>query len=618
MFDLNYLRSPLLQKKEFLQEQEIGPQKLSNELLKELENLKSESKLDYMEGKFWISFIKAYPIMTLKIILLRSLGAVALLLAVLASERIILPNNPISLAWLLLIAFSIAQVAYTFLIGYSRKIETELVYCVIVFFTSRINNKIIRTGQNFSQKFSTGRLKVLISSDALVVGTFINTAFQNGIPFVIVFIIIFPFIIMKMGIGGVLGLLSIFIGVLSPFIWSSYLKKLEGRIKVCEDTMATVLGEWLLNIRLTRYLGWVDNFRSQIGEVLKKLMKENLKHQLTGSIFGFSTMNSFWIIPIIVMLLYQIQTKQPIKVISFFAVIWLFTYLYGYMENIPDVIIQYASAQTCVKRWEEIINSADMDADILPNYQEHDILSLIPKKIQLQNVSFDYENQKVLKNINLEIDLDQSTSLIGRVAAGKSTLLKVICGDLKPTEGEILIIFDTGLKINLWHENVWNHFRSYIGYVPQEPYISNTTVETNISLDEIIDEANVMQCLFFSGLEADINNFSNGLKEKIGEHGINLSGGQKQRVNLARAIYFQRKYLVLDDPLRAVDVNMEATLMDNIFNIAPKFFLSSHRLSELNRTNRLLVLEDGRIIEDGDPKLLSLNTCSHYYQHLNY
>ena len=118
-------------------------------------------------------------------------------------------------------------------------------------------------------------------------------------------------------------------------------------------------------------------------------------------------------------------------------------------------------------------------------------------------------------------------------------------------------------------------------------------------------------------MSPDVGQWRGGLGEEVGETGVNLSGGQKQRVNLARALYSGRDYLVLDDPLSAVDTETEARLMENLLAHCNGFFLSSHRLTELRLTDRLLVLENGRIVEDGSPQLLMNDPESEFSQHLS-
>jgi ABC-type bacteriocin/lantibiotic exporter with double-glycine peptidase domain len=236
----------------------------------------------------------------------------------------------------------------------------------------------------------------------------------------------------------------------------------------------------------------------------------------------------------------------------------------------------------------------------------------------VKDVSYCYEGlqQDVLKDISLVIDLSQRLSLIGSVGAGKSTLLKLLCAEMKPSKGEIEIEFDTGYQTNLWHENVYTRFRAFIGYMPQEAYLSNTTLGINIALDTGHTETDVMRAIQMAELEADIGHWKRGLLEEVGETGVNLSGGQKQRVNLARALYSGRDYLVLDDPLSAVDSDTEASLMVTLCEVPKGFLLCSHRLTELKQTDRLLVMEEGEIIEDGRPLELMQNPSSEFSKQL--
>jgi ABC-type multidrug transport system fused ATPase/permease subunit len=125
-----------------------------------------------------------------------------------------------------------------------------------------------------------------------------------------------------------------------------------------------------------------------------------------------------------------------------------------------------------------------------------------------------------------------------------------------------------------------------------------------------------MRAIQLAELDADVRQWQNGLAEEVGETGVNLSGGQKQRVNLARALHSGRSYLVLDDPLSAVDTETEGRLMTNLVEVTDGFLLSSHRLTELKSTGRLIVLDDGHVIEDGDPVALMNDPESEFSQHL--
>ena len=224
---------------------------------------------------------------------------------------------------------------------------------------------------------------------------------------------------------------------------------------------------------------------------------------------------------------------------------------------------------------------------------------------------------QVIRDLYLTLDLGKSVSVIGRVGCGKSTLLKLICAELKPTSGTIQVEFDNGVVADMWHGNIYESYRQSIGYMPQEAYLSNTSFAINVSLDSSVEGADVMGAIQMAELSADVNQWQGGLSEEVGETGVNLSGGQKQRVNLARALYSGRPYLVLDDPLSAVDTETESLLMRNLLRNTEGFLLSSHRLTELRLTDRLLVLDAGKIVEDGDPLKLMNDPDSEFSQHLS-
>jgi ABC-type bacteriocin/lantibiotic exporter with double-glycine peptidase domain len=275
-------------------------------------------------------------------------------------------------------------------------------------------------------------------------------------------------------------------------------------------------------------------------------------------------------------------------------------------------------AAACVDRINKLIQYRDITDELLEDHSES-VESAKPLCVSFEHVSFSYEGQEsqVLDDICLSLSLSEHVSLIGKVGAGKSTLLKLLCAEIKPTSGSIVVEFDNGVRANLWHKNIYRRFRSCVGYMPQEAYLSNASLAVNIALATDEPEADVMQALRMAELEADISHWESGLYEEVGETGVNLSGGQKQRVNLARALYSGRPYLILDDPLSAVDVDTEATLMRSLRSVPEGFILCSHRLNELKQTHRLLVLDDGHIIEDGAPQSLMNDPNSEFTQHLN-
>jgi ABC-type bacteriocin/lantibiotic exporter with double-glycine peptidase domain len=303
--------------------------------------------------------------------------------------------------------------------------------------------------------------------------------------------------------------------------------------------------------------------------------------------------------------------------VTLFASIWMLNHITLYIRFLPDIFISYASAAACVSRLNELLQHRDISDDLAPSTGSSSV-ALKPVRLHFINVSFRYEhtNVDVIQDLNLVLDLKQGISLIGRVGAGKSTLLKLACAELKPTNGSILVEFADGERLDLWHQDVYKRLRTVVGYMPQEAYLSNTNLAINIALNTHFTETDVMRAIRMAELEADIGHWESGLTEEVGETGVNLSGGQKQRVNLARALYSARPFLVLDDPLSAVDTDTEGRLMETINNGPEGYLLSTHRLTELEKTDRIIVMDGGRIIEDGAPAVLSQDRRSEFSQQL--
>jgi ABC-type multidrug transport system fused ATPase/permease subunit len=223
-----------------------------------------------------------------------------------------------------------------------------------------------------------------------------------------------------------------------------------------------------------------------------------------------------------------------------------------------------------------------------------------------------YPSGDAIRNLSLSVDLSAHVAVVGEVGSGKTTLLKLLIGELAPTSGEIEVEFAGGVCAPLWNPDVYAAYRSFIAYAPQEPFLSNAPLRDNIDLSTGRGSGEVDDAAGRACLTPDIALFTHGLDEEVGETGINLSGGQKQRVSLARAFVSNRPFLFLDDPLSAVDSATERVLFARFVSEARGFILVSHRIDELNECDRVVVLESGRVVEDGDPCELLRDSRSRY------
>jgi ABC-type bacteriocin/lantibiotic exporter with double-glycine peptidase domain len=234
-----------------------------------------------------------------------------------------------------------------------------------------------------------------------------------------------------------------------------------------------------------------------------------------------------------------------------------------------------------------------------------------PSKLILKNVTVRYDTLDALHEVSTTLLLNERTVIIGSVGSGKSTLLEVIIGELPISGGTIEVEFSDDSRGPLWRRDVYTALRTTIAYSPQQPFLSNALMRDNINLSGSASLEDVQLATSMAQLTEDIALLPRGLAEEVGESGINLSGGQKQRVSLGRAFISKRSIFVFDDPLSAVDTGTEERLVEAIMPGASGLILVSHRLSVLTRCDRVIVLESGRIVEDGKPSILAADPNSY-------
>tara|TARA_B100000212_G_scaffold148011_1_gene111176 strand:- start:1014 stop:2183 length:1170 start_codon:yes stop_codon:yes gene_type:complete len=258
-------------------------------------------------------------------------------------------------------------------------------------------------------------------------------------------------------------------------------------------------------------------------------------------------------------------------------------------------IIQRASASQ--RRINEFL---EQKTDILSNKKEKiDLLG----KIEFKNVSFRYPDTNIhgMKDVSFKINPGESLGIIGATGSGKSTISNSIMRLFDVDNGKILFD-DTDIK-NLDIQ----HFRRQIGYVPQDVFLFSDTITNNILFgSENKNYENVRDAAVNADLMRNINSFPEKFETKIGERGITLSGGQKQRISIARAIIKEPKILILDDCLSAVDTKTENIILENLKKIMldKTSIIISHRISSVKLAKKIIVIDDGKIIETGNHKNL--------------
>ena len=216
--------------------------------------------------------------------------------------------------------------------------------------------------------------------------------------------------------------------------------------------------------------------------------------------------------------------------------------------------------------------------------------------IEFRHLSFAYGNTVVLHDLDLDIPAGTTLGIIGRVGAGKTTLARLIPRLIQTREGQLLI---DGIPVDEWP---LEQLRNAIGYVSQNPFLFSDTIRANVAYGaSAADQAQVAAVADQAQLKKDVEEFEQGFDTVVGERGVTLSGGQKQRATLARALIRQPRILILDDALSAVDTQTEEAILGHLRQVMKDrtTILIAHRISTLRDADQIIVLDEGRIVEQG-------------------
>ena len=303
--------------------------------------------------------------------------------------------------------------------------------------------------------------------------------------------------------------------------------------------------------------------------------------------------------------------------------LYLFTnYVWQFFEPVNNVANIYARFQQAQASAERIVSLIETELDIkdsedviekygtLFDYKKENFEN-IKGDVEFKNVDFKYNvGEKVLTDFNLKVKAGETTALVGHTGAGKTTIINLISRFYEPTKGEILIDGLDYRKRSLG----WLH--SNLGYVLQTPHLFSGNVMENIRYgkldatdDEVIAAAKAVEAHEF------IMKFEDGYQTECGEGGSRLSVGQKQLVSFARAILSDPKILILDEATSSVDTETEQVIQTAINNLLQgrTSFIVAHRLSTIVQSDKILVLENGKVIEQGSHEEL-INAKGYYYK----
>ncbi|MBC7523123.1 MAG: ABC transporter ATP-binding protein [Flavobacterium sp.] len=246
---------------------------------------------------------------------------------------------------------------------------------------------------------------------------------------------------------------------------------------------------------------------------------------------------------------------------------------------------------------------------------QHHEKSIIDGVIEFKNVSFTYDDTNInaLQNISFKVNNGETLAILGKTGSGKSTVLSLLTRMYDVKHGSILVDGIPVANLNLYD------LRNSIGIVPQDAFLFSDTIKNNIKFGkENATDEEVIDASKKAVVHDNIIHFNNQYETILGERGITLSGGQKQRVSIARAIIKNPQILLFDDCLSAVDTETEEQILNNLLKVSNQktTIIISHRVSSAKNASKIIILEDGHIIQQGTHN--QLVNCEGYYKELYY
>lgn len=564
---------------------------------------------------FW-TYIKKHPVVY----------GIATFFALLSSVLAIMPNLMIqrfidaivdqTLAkenlWVYLITFLISIICIYVvdviwvitLFGQSYRYQSEL--------RKKVYQKLLHLRTPFYEKFRSGDLMTRMTSDIDYLGDTIGYGFMLIVSNVTWTISVLTIMIMTTSWKA--ALISILPLVLFGFIVFKLWTKIDVLYEDNRDSVAKLSNEVLEmvdGVRVMRAYGKKDleqeRFQKRTSQVLKKannLVVYNgviaqIAKLLTGLSMGIGLTYSGFLVSQGQMTLGQLIAFQ----------IYL-GMLSGAVWGLSDIVLVYQQGNVSFRKIEELLTAED-------TLEKSG--SLVVEKIEqidFEDYMFKYPTSEAvtLKTIDFHLKRGETLGIVGKTGSGKTTLVKQLLRQYP--------VGETGaIRINgrLIQDYDMKALEGLIGYVPQEHILFSKTVGHNIRFgNPLAGEEDMSEAIESADFSKDLDRMSEGLATLIGEKGVSISGGQKQRVSIARALIRQPDLLVLDDSLSAVDAKTERAIVNNIQEIRQDKtnVIVTHRLSAVAEADKVLVLEDGKIVEAGTPSELLANKGWYYNQYM--
>lgn len=359
-----------------------------------------------------------------------------------------------------------------------------------------------------------------------------------------------------------------------------------------------LVNEWIQNIRTLRILGWISYFEERIFEK-RKIETVNRVRMVTNgqTMNAISSSITFFLNVVTILSLIYLSGHQPTPG-ELLALLWIVgVFLTRPFRQMPWFFTFAFDSWTSLKRLQDFMDMTNRQTKEVADDKTSS--SITSQALQVRGLNLQINGKAILSDLNFDVATNEFIAIVGEVGAGKSLLLLSLLGETGASFAQYKIAGENAKRMTT------DQIRSHYSYVPQEGFIMSASLRENVAFlydIGVTQDALVEESLLQAQFDLSTERVENGLDTEIGERGVNLSGGQRQRVSLARVYFYNAPILLLDDCLSAVDVDTEKKLFNQLLRGAWEQntrLLVTHRLSVLRNVDRILFLEDGRLVDEG-------------------
>ncbi|MBA9072184.1 ATP-binding cassette subfamily B protein [Flavobacterium gossypii] len=488
--------------------------------------------------------------------------------------------------------------ATTFIAGILTFLMRQTLIVMSRYVEFDLKNEVFRQYENLSQNFykrnRTGDLMNRISEDVGKVRMYVGPAVMYTLNTFIRFAVV---IVQMYIISPKLTLYTLLpLPILSYLIFklSNEINVRSGIFQQNLSQLSSYTQEIFSGIRVIKAYSLEEKSHNEFSDLSEESREKSMKLAKTNALFGplmilLIGMSNLVVIYVGGMMYINGSVKSIGVIAEFILYVNMLTWPVASLGWVSSMIQEAEASQ---KRINEFLK-------IQPEIKNKTLeSSVIEGKITFNHVSFTYEDTNItaLNNVSFTIQKGETLAILGKTGSGKSTILSLISRLYDIKDGEITIDNHNIKGLNL------HDVRNSIAFVPQDAFLFSDTIMNNIKFGkEDATEAEVMEAAKKAVVHNNIMGFNDKYQTVIGERGITLSGGQKQRVSIARAIIKDSKILLLDDCLSAVDTETEEAILNNLLEFCKDktTILVSHRVSSAKNADKIIILEDGKIIQQG-------------------